>query len=319
MSILTAVGDLIKYWFNTFGYGGIVLAMALESCLVPLPSEIVMPVAGAFVVGAAGATVHFSLIGVALAGAVGCVIGSIAAYAIGATGGRPFIMRYGKYLLISRHDFDLADRAFNNYGSGITFFSRLLPVVRTYISLPAGITRMNFGRFVLFTFLGSFPWTLGLAYAGEQLGPQYAKLATYFHGADYVIIGLFVVGVAYYIYRHVKHERAYDARLKAAGPPNGSGPTAPRGTPPLPPPGTPLPPRDGRTPAGPPRPSSFQVRPEQRHDRRLHNPNGPDAPTTLTSPPRPGYQARPDQPRGWAPTPDPDGPDAPTHKNPRVR
>ena len=207
--------DAITSWYNHFGYAGIVLAMALESCLIPLPSEIVMPLAGAFTTGAiAGSTAHFSLIGVALAGAVGCVIGSIAAYGIGVAGGRPFIMNYGKYILISRHDFDTADRQFVKYGSAITFFSRLLPVIRTYISLPAGITRMNFPKFVLYTFLGSLIWSLVLAFIGAQLGSQYDKLSTYFHGLDAVIIVVLVAGVAAYVWRHIRKEREYDAMLR---------------------------------------------------------------------------------------------------------
>lgn len=257
MNILNAIGELIKTWFNTFGYGGIVLAMALESCLIPLPSEIIMPVAGAFVAGAAGSTVHFNLIGVALAGSVGSVIGSAVAYWIGASGGRPFVMKYGKYILISRHDFDLADRWFTRYGSGISFFSRMLPVIRTYISLPAGITRMNLPRFLIFSFLGSFPWSLALAYVGFKLGPKYDTLSKYFHGADAVIGTLIVVGLGLYLYRHFKSERAYDAKIAA-------GATPPRPTGPATPPVTNIP--GANRPIGP----------------RQFDPNGPDAPTTKT-------------------------------------
>lgn len=213
--MIQALGDLIKNVFNHLGYFGVVLAMAIESCLIPLPSELVMPVAGAFAAGALGATVHLSLVGVALAGSIGCVIGSAAAYWIGATGGREFIMRYGKYILISRHDFDNADRAFAKYGSAITFFSRLLPVVRTYISLPAGITRMNFSRFLAYTFLGSLPWCFVLAFAGYKLGPAADKVGTALHGLDAVVIVAAVVLIGLYIWRHIHHERAYDAKLAA--------------------------------------------------------------------------------------------------------
>lgn len=214
--MLTFLGDIIKGWYTHLGYGGIVLAMALESCLLPLPSEIVMPLAGAFTVaGFAAVGPHFSLVGVALAGAVGCVIGSLAAYAIGAAGGRPFIFRYGKYLLISHQDFDRADRWFLRYGSAITFISRLLPVVRTYISLPAGIARMPLGKFILFTFLGSLPWCFVLAFIGQQLGSHYDQLGTVFHGFDAVIIVAIVVLVGLYIYRHIRQERAYQQDLAA--------------------------------------------------------------------------------------------------------
>lgn len=199
-----ALFDLIQNWYLAAGYAGVVLAMALESCCIPLPSEIVMPLAGYF------ALIHpdtFSLVGVGIAGAVGCVIGSVVAYGIGASGGRPLLLKYGKYILISKADSDRADRWFARYGSPVAFFSRLLPVVRTYISLPAGIARMNFGKFLLFTLLGSLPWTFALAFVGYKFGDQVAGLSNAFHGLDVVIVVLFVAAVAYYIYRHIKRDR----------------------------------------------------------------------------------------------------------------
>ncbi len=213
--LLTHLADLIKSWFTHLGYFGVVLAMAIESCLIPLPSEIVMPVAGALAAaGVFGAAHGVSLIGVTIAGGVGNVLGSAVAYWIGAKGGRPFIFKYGKYILISRHDFDMADRAFQKHGSIITFFSRLLPVIRTYISLPAGIARMNFPKFLLYTFLGSLPWGFVLAFAGYKLGNQAAdKVSKYLHGLDAVIIVALVVLVGLYVYRHIRNERAYDAHL----------------------------------------------------------------------------------------------------------
>jgi membrane protein DedA with SNARE-associated domain len=196
------VGQMIQQWYSNFGYAGIVLAMALESCLIPLPSEIVMPLAGALTAAAFGA--RFNLVGVAVAGAVGCVIGSLVAYGIGAWGGRPFIYRYGKYILISRTDFDRADRWFLRYGSAITFFSRLLPIVRTYISLPAGIARMRLLPFVLFTFVGSLVWCFVLAFIGQQLGSRYDQLSSIFHGLDVVIALVIVAAIALYVVRHVR-------------------------------------------------------------------------------------------------------------------
>lgn len=218
--MLSFVGTVIREWYATLGYGGIVLAMALESCLIPLPSEIVMPLAGAFTLAAFGA--RFNLPGVALAGAVGCVLGSLVAYGIGATGGRPFIERYGRYLLISRRDMDRADSWFQRYGVAITFFSRLLPVVRTYISLPAGIARMRLDRFVLFTFLGSLPWCFVLAFAGQQLGARYEQLSGIFHGADVLILLVVAALAIAYIFRHFRHERQYTARLGRTGQPGQS-------------------------------------------------------------------------------------------------
>jgi membrane protein DedA with SNARE-associated domain len=150
-----------------------------------------------------------NLIGVTIAGTLGCVLGSAVAYWIGASGGRELLLRYGKYILISQRDSDRADRWFAKYGSPVAFFSRLLPVIRTYISLPAGISRMNFGKFLLYTFLGSLPWTLALAYLGVVFGPTFdatiSRMSTVFHGLDVVVIVLVVAAVAFYIYRHVKH------------------------------------------------------------------------------------------------------------------
>lgn len=207
--MLNFLGEMIRTWYSTFGYGGIILAMALESCLIPLPSEIILPLAGAMTLASFGA--KFNLVGIMFAGGIGSVLGSSLAYWIGTTGGRPFIMKYGKYILISRHDFDIADRWFGKYGSPIAFFSRMLPVIRTYISLPAGITRMNYPRFVLYSFLGSLPWSLLLAYIGQKLGSGYDKVGKYLHGLDYVIIGVFVILAGLYVWRHIKHERDYDA------------------------------------------------------------------------------------------------------------
>lgn len=204
--------NLISHWYASTGYLGIILAMAIESCCIPLPSEIVMPLAGLFVAtGTATATGRLSLIGVALAGAVGCLLGSALAYGIGASGGRPLLLKYGKYILISQADSDRADRWFAKYGSSVAFFSRLLPVIRTYISLPAGISRMNFSKFMLYTFLGSLPWSFALAYLGYAFGPalqqKMASLSNIFHGLDVVIILVIVVAAGLYIYRHVKHDQ----------------------------------------------------------------------------------------------------------------
>jgi membrane protein DedA with SNARE-associated domain len=204
------VGVLIQQWYGTLGYVGVVLAMALESCLIPLPSEIVMPLAGALTTAAfTAATFHtgtprFNIFAVAFFGSLGCVIGSLVAYGIGAWGGRPFIYRYGKYVLVSRTDFERADRWFLRYGSAITFFSRLLPIVRTYISLPAGIARMRLVPFVLYTFIGSLIWCFVLAFIGAALGSNYDKLSGVFHGLDAVIAVLIVVAVVLYVLRHVR-------------------------------------------------------------------------------------------------------------------
>lgn len=209
MSIEQTLLNLIEHWYLTAGYAGVVLAMALESCCIPLPSELVMPLAGYMVFRYPD---QFSLIGVGVAGALGCVIGSAVAYGIGAAGGRPLLLRYGKYILISKADSDRADRWFTHYGAPVAFFSRLLPVVRTYISLPAGISRMNFPQFLLFTLLGSLPWTFALAWLGVTFGDSFQKvvseMTTVFHGLDILILALLLIAVGLYIYRHVRHMRA---------------------------------------------------------------------------------------------------------------
>jgi membrane protein DedA with SNARE-associated domain len=155
------------------------------------------------------------LLGVGLAGAIGCVIGSAIAYAIGATGGRPLLLKYGKYVLISHADSDRADRWFARWGAPAAFFGRLLPVVRTYISLPAGISRMDFPKFIVFTLLGSLPWTFALAWIGMRLGDkidQATQLSSVFHGLDVVVLVLLVAGISYYIYRHIKQDRTGGTR-----------------------------------------------------------------------------------------------------------
>lgn len=216
-NLTSALTTLITNLYLVTGLFGIVVAMAIESCCIPLPSEIVMPIAGILLAQATvqkhlpGTSPSFplwvNLILVALAGSIGCLIGSIAAYGIGYAGGRPLMLKYGRYVLISQHDADKADQFFQKWGSATAFFSRLLPVVRTYISLPAGITRMPFGKFCLYTFLGSFPWSLMLAYIGVVLGNNLDKLSPIFHDLDAVILVLVVVLVVLYVWRHIRNDR----------------------------------------------------------------------------------------------------------------
>lgn len=196
-AIITILSRFVVNSISTFGYTGIVLTMAIESACVPLPSEIIMPFSGYLVT-----TGQFTMLGVTLAGAVGNVVGSIVAYYAGMWGGRPFVERYGPYVLVSHKDLDTADRWFARYGEAAVFFSRMLPVVRTFISLPAGIARMNFPRFVLFTFLGALPWCYLLAYIGVKMGEEWENLRDYFHQFD-IVIGLFLaVAVGYFLWSH---------------------------------------------------------------------------------------------------------------------
>jgi membrane protein DedA with SNARE-associated domain len=213
------ITTFITNMYVTLGLAGIVVAMALESCCIPLPSEIVMPLAGVmFVEGKLLAGVNFwlGLVLLALAGAIGCLIGSMAAYGIGAAGGRPLLLKYGRYILISKHDADVADRFFQKWGGATAFFSRLLPIVRTYISLPAGITKMPFVKFCVYTFLGSFPWCLLLAYVGTVVGNNLSVLTPIFRSFEVIIIIALVILVALYIWRHIRNDRKARAEHAAA-------------------------------------------------------------------------------------------------------
>lgn len=177
--------------------------MAIESACIPLPSELIMPLAGWMLVKDRGLGPEW-LVLAALFGAVGNTIGSLIAYYVGAWGGRPLVAKYGKYVLISHHDLDLADRFFQRWGNLTVFVSRLLPVVRTFISLPAGVSRMPVWQFTGYTFAGSFPWSLGLAWAGYELGENWEDLRDWMRPADIPILIVIVALVAWYVYRHVK-------------------------------------------------------------------------------------------------------------------
>jgi membrane protein DedA with SNARE-associated domain len=185
------------------GLSGIALMMAIESACIPLPSEIIMPFAGYLV-----SQGHFSLLLVATAGAIGCNLGSALAYAVGQYGGRPFVERWGVYLLITHRDLDWADRFFARYGSAAVFIARLLPVVRTFIALPAGVARMPLAKFHIYTFLGSWPWCFALAYVGMKLGQAWdsdPRLRSFMHRFDAVVVVLLAFGIALYIWRHWRY------------------------------------------------------------------------------------------------------------------
>lgn len=177
--------------------------MAIESAAIPLPSELIMPLAGWKLIEAKGRGVEWVLLA-GLFGAIGNVIGSWIAYAVGYYGGRPMAEKYGKYILVSRHDLDLADRFFAKWGNWAVFGSRLLPVVRTFISVPAGISRMPIWQFTVYTFVGAFIWSVGLAYGGYQLGRNYEDLRSAMRPLDYPIAAIIVIAVIWYVYRHVK-------------------------------------------------------------------------------------------------------------------
>src|SRR5271168_3587542 len=195
--LLAIIFVFINSVISATGYSGIALLMAIESACIPLPSELIMPFAGYLVFQGS-----FNLVWVATAGAIGCNLGSLIAYEIGFYGGRPLVERFGSYILMGRRELDWADGFFRRWGQAAVFVGRLLPVIRTFIALPAGIARMPRGRFHLYTFLGSWPWCFGLAYLGMKLGENWRSLGQYFHKFDAVIGVLLLLGVVYFVYSH---------------------------------------------------------------------------------------------------------------------
>ncbi len=188
---LEFAGHFITSAISHMGYLGVLVLMAIESACIPIPSEVIMTFSGYLVFLG-----RFKLEWVALTGALGCNAGSIVAYGVGAAGGRPLVEKYGRYVWLSRQDLELADRWFARYGDWAVFFARLLPVVRTFIALPAGIARMNFLRFNVYTFLGSLPWCWTLAWAGLKLGTNWDALFPYFKRFDKIFVAACIVVLA---------------------------------------------------------------------------------------------------------------------------
>jgi membrane protein DedA with SNARE-associated domain len=201
--ILTFLVPWITAIISHIGYPGVALLMAVESACIPLPSEIIMPFAGYLVY-----TGRFSLFWVATAGAIGCNIGSAFAYWIGAYGGRPLVEKYGSYILLDRRDLDRTTRFFERFGTITVLVARLLPVVRTFIALPAGIARMPQLKFHFYTFIGSWPWCFALAYAGMKLGNAWdtdPRLKHILHKSDAAILLLLIAGLVWFIWTHWSH------------------------------------------------------------------------------------------------------------------
>jgi len=198
--ILAILFVFIKGLISATGYAGITLLMAIESACIPLPSELIMPFAGYLVY-----TGLFKLMLVATAGALGCNLGSLVAYEIGYYGGRPLVERYGRWILMGQRELDWADRFFSHWGGSAIFFGRLLPVIRTFIALPAGIARMPRAKFHIYTFLGSWPWCFGLAWLGMKLGENWRELGKYFHKFDAVIGVVLVAAAAWFVWSHWQH------------------------------------------------------------------------------------------------------------------
>jgi membrane protein DedA with SNARE-associated domain len=201
--ILAVLASFIISVISASGYIGVALLMAIESACIPLPSEIIMPFSGYLV-----HTGQLKLFWVATAGAIGCNLGSVVAYWIGALGGRPFIRKYGRFVLLNQHDLDRAEHFFQRFGGITVFIGRLLPVVRTFIALPAGIARMPQLRFHIYTFIGSWPWCFVLAYVGMKLGqawetdPRFKAAFHRFHLAVEIVL---VAAIIWFVWTHWKN------------------------------------------------------------------------------------------------------------------
>jgi membrane protein DedA with SNARE-associated domain len=208
-SISETLFNEVAHFVREGGYPAIFGLMTPESAFIPIPSEATMLFAGFAVAepGASNAEHHLTLFGVVAAGVLGNLVGSWIAYWIGRAGRVELIERHGHWLHVKPSHIQTADRWFAKYGSAAVFFSRMLPIVRTFISLPAGVARMPFGRFTLFTVLGCIPWVLALALAGEALGSNWTDARRYFEYVDYVVVGLVVIGLVAWIARRRRSGR----------------------------------------------------------------------------------------------------------------
>src|SRR5260370_33302490 len=208
--IISWLAGIIIAVISATGYLGVMLLMAIESACIPLPSEIIMPFSGALTVPEIALRYGrpaLSLLWVATAGALGCNLGSVIAYEVGYFGGRPLAEKYGRRIWISRRDLEMSDRFFQRFGSAAVFFGRLLPVIRTFIALPAGVARMNRLRFHIYTFAGSWPWCFALAWVGMRLGEQWEadpRLRLWLHRLDAVIVMLLLAGLLFFVRSHWK-------------------------------------------------------------------------------------------------------------------
>lgn len=199
-SLLVPVVHFIETTITALGPWGVAILMAIESANIPLPSEAILPFAG-FLVSKGSMNFHMAC----FAGALGCVLGSVPSYALGYFGGRPFVEKYGKWFLVSKKDLDTADKWSQKYGDLSFFICRMLPVVRTFISLPAGILKTNFPRFITYTFIGSLVWSYLLVYVGVKLGEHREALKAIWHKFDFAIVGVILILAVIYIYNHFKH------------------------------------------------------------------------------------------------------------------
>jgi membrane protein DedA with SNARE-associated domain len=217
--VLALFNGFVTHEIVQYGYAAIFVLMLLESACVPIPSEVTMLFGGALAtVAVAGSGHQLDLVGVVAAGVLGNLVGSWLAYWVGWTGGRPLAVRWGRFLLIRPHEIDRAHAWFERHGEAAVFLARLLPVVRTFISLPAGVARMNPWKFSLYTLLGCIPWTAGLALTGYALGHRWNEVERVMRPFAWIIGGLLVVAVVMWIrrrWRLVREETAAERRSES--------------------------------------------------------------------------------------------------------
>lgn len=201
--MVEVIGSWIIHFISTLGYFGVFILMTLESALIPIPSEVTMPFSGSLI-----ASGRFNFWILVIVGTLGNLVGSLLAYWLGAWGQevvvRKVIVKYGKYLLISEHEYDRSERWFRKHGEMVVFGSRILPIIRTFISLPAGVAKMNLARFIVYTSIGSFIWSLFLTSIGVTLGANWKSLESYFRKFDALIVAVLAGLVLWYIWRKVK-------------------------------------------------------------------------------------------------------------------
>ncbi len=194
LEILSGLTNFIIQTISNSGYLGVFLLMVAESALIPIPSEVIMPFSGYLV-----STGKFSIIPVILTGSIGNLVGALIAYAVGTYLGRSFVLKYGKYVLLKKSHLELAESYFKKYGNRSTFISRLLPAIRTYISLPAGVAKMNLKMFSLYTFIGSVIWNSTLTYIGLKLGQEWDSIRKYSNYFDMLVIAAVVIAIVVYL------------------------------------------------------------------------------------------------------------------------
>jgi membrane protein DedA with SNARE-associated domain len=206
------VRELVTELYNAVGYVGVAIWVAIESVIVPIPSELVLPFAG-FLVGE-GSSLEpltgqpWNLALTTIAGTIGAVVGALVAYAIGYFGGRPIIERFGRYVGISSEDLDRTETFFQRHGGKAAFLGRMVPVIRSLVSFAAGVAKMPLAPFVLFTALGSLPWTLLLVFAGQQLGSNWETIGTVLKQFEYAVLGLLVaIAIAWIWFRIIRPRR----------------------------------------------------------------------------------------------------------------